>query len=203
MFRMQKLSSCPFDTLKHCSNNFTKVVFKTSRWRLWVLRVIRLLNTIRRLRTKRFFECPEYRNCQHVSSRCHVTSLHRHHQSCFLRRSQGRLLVLRVIRLLETSLKKHRRNRFFQCLEFTKSVRMVFLNNETSIHRSHQSRILRISQNIWVLKVTNVLKTTLDIFIKVSFLILRMKNRISYSLSTPWDIVSCTSSKSFLKTSRR
>jgi hypothetical protein len=43
------------------------------------------------------------------------TSLYRLHQSRFLRRPEGRLWLLRAIRLLKTSLKRHRKNSFFRC----------------------------------------------------------------------------------------
>jgi hypothetical protein len=88
-------------------------------------------------------------------------SLHQHHQSRILRRSQGRLWVLRAIGLLKTSLKQIRQNRFFQYPECRKCVRMDFLQNETSIHVLPESRIFIRPQNIGVLRVILLLKTSL------------------------------------------
>jgi hypothetical protein len=87
--------------------------------------------------------------------------LHRLHQSRVLRLPDGRLCVLRVIRLLKTSLARLRPNRFFQCVDCRKCVRMFFRHHDTSIIRLHQSRILRRSEGkLWVLRAIRLLKTS-------------------------------------------
>jgi hypothetical protein len=129
MLWIQKLSSNRFLTQWNIAfSTSPKFFLRRPELRLCVLGVIVLLETLlKRLRQKRCFECPEWRKCGHMYFRHHETSFHRHHQSRILRRSQGRLWVLRNTRLLRTSLKQLRPNRFFQSPQCTKSVRMVFV----------------------------------------------------------------------------
>jgi hypothetical protein len=90
------------------------------------------------------------------------TSLHRIHRSRILRRPEGRIWVLRPIRLLKTSIKRLRPSRFFRCLGSTKWVRMAFRHHETMIHPLHQSRFLRRPEGrLWVLRALPLLKTSL------------------------------------------
>jgi hypothetical protein len=87
------------------------------------------------------------------------TSLHRLHQSRFLRRPKGRLWVFRAIRLLKTSLPRIRTNHFFECPVCWKCVRIAFRHHEASLHRHNQSRILWFSEAIlwvhWAIRLFN------------------------------------------------
>jgi hypothetical protein len=69
------------------------------------VRAIRLHKTSPpRLRPSRLFRLPWCRRYVHLDFRHIVASLHRFHESRFLRLKDGRLGVLRPIRLLESSL---------------------------------------------------------------------------------------------------
>jgi hypothetical protein len=69
--------------------------------------------------------------------------LHRHHQSCILRRSVGRIWFIRAIRLIKSSLKRIHPSRFFRFSECRKWVRITFRHLETSLNRLQQCRFLR------------------------------------------------------------
>jgi uncharacterized protein YlaI len=89
------------------------------------------------------------------------TSLHRLYQSRFLRWPEGRLWVLRVIRLLKNHL-NNRPIRIFQCPRCRKWVRIDFRTFETSFHRLHQSRFLRLPEEDCVFKDIGLLKTLVN-----------------------------------------
>jgi hypothetical protein len=80
----------------------------------------------------------------------------------FLWRPEGRLWILRPIRLHEISLKQFRLSSFFRCPWTTKWVRMAFRILETSLHRIQQSRFLRRPEaKFWVLRPIRILKPSL------------------------------------------
>jgi hypothetical protein len=98
------------------------------------------------------------------------TLFHRLLQSHFLRRSEGRLWVLRAFRQIESFLKRLRPSRFFRCLESRKWIRMADWHLETSSHRLHQSRFLRRPEGwLWILRTYRLIKTPLKNFVKVAF----------------------------------
>jgi hypothetical protein len=93
-------------------------ILRRSKGKLWVLRIIRLLETsLKRLHPSRFFRCWGCRKWVHMDFGHLETSLHRLHQSRFLRYSEGRLWVLWAIRLLKTFIKRLRPNIFYACPE--------------------------------------------------------------------------------------
>jgi hypothetical protein len=95
----------------------------------------------------------------------------RRHQSRILRRSQGRLWVLRVIHILKKSLKRLHPSRFFRC-----------------------SGLYGLSTP-WNIASSNSKKSF--------FSTLRLQKMRSYGLSTHSNIASSTSPNSFFKTCRR
>jgi hypothetical protein len=110
--------------------------------RLWVLRSIPLFKTsLKQHRPSRFFGDPGLR--KFMAFRHLETTLNRLLQNRFLRRPEGRLWILRPIRLHNTSLKRFSPSSFFRCPGTTKWVRMAFRHFETSLHRLQQSRFLR------------------------------------------------------------
>jgi hypothetical protein len=131
------------------------------------------------------------------------TSLHRHHQRRILRRPEGRLGFVRIIRLLDTSISRLRPIRFFRCPGCRKWVCNAFRRLKSSLHRLHHSRILWPPESrLWVLRAIRLLKSSLPRFVQVAFYMPRMHKISSNGLSTPWNIASSNSLKSHLKTSR-
>jgi hypothetical protein len=68
----------------------------------------------------------------------------------FLRRPEGRLWILKAIRLLKTSLKHLRPSRFFRCPGCRKWVRMALRNLETTLHHLQQSYLRLPEGRLWV-----------------------------------------------------
>jgi hypothetical protein len=136
------LFAVPLYTFNHRFIEFTKSHFTHPESRLWFLRVILLLETsLPRLRPSHFFFWPRKKKISsHILSTT-SNSLHRLHQSRILRLPEGRLWVLRAICLFETLL---RPSRIFWCPGCSKWVRMAFRHLEISLHRLHQSHILRV-----------------------------------------------------------
>jgi hypothetical protein len=117
-------------TFRVLKSDFTQVVYFCSETQKWssliVLRAFLLLKkSLLRIR-QRVFWMPRIRKCVRMAFRHQETSLHRHHQRRILRRSKGRLWVLRSIRVLKTLLKRHHERRFFRYSEWRKCVRMAF-----------------------------------------------------------------------------
>jgi hypothetical protein len=81
-------------------------------------------------------------------------------QSRFITRTEGRLLLLRAIHLLKTSLTWLRKNYFFGCPVCRKWIGMAW-HFEISLHRLHQSRVLRNPDGrLWVLTPIRPPKTS-------------------------------------------
>jgi hypothetical protein len=119
---------------------------------------------------------------------------HRLRGSRFLRRPEGKLTILRGIRLHKYSLKRLRPSCFFQCSGCKKYVRMLFRQLETSLHPIQQSRILRRPQGrLCVFRAIAFLKHYLTYFVQVALVISNMQKIISHGLLTPWNIASSTS----------
>jgi hypothetical protein len=79
----------------------------------------------------------------------------------FFLRSEGRLWVLRAIRLLRTSLKRLHPSHIFRFPWCRKWVRLTHRHLETSLHRLRQRRFLRRPEGrLWVLRSIHLLKTT-------------------------------------------
>jgi hypothetical protein len=172
--------------------------------RLWVLMVIPLHKiTLKEHRPSRFFGTPRFLKC--MSFRHLETTLYRLLQNLFLRSPDGRLWILRHIRLHKISLKRFRPSRHFRCPGNTKWVRISLRHLETLLHRLHQSRFLRRPEGkLWVLRPIHPLKISLKRFRPFRFFWCPWRKKIcSHGLSTPWNIASSTSPKSFFKTSRR
>jgi hypothetical protein len=159
--------------------------------------------SLKQHRPNRFLWNPGLRKC--MAFRQLERDLHRHLQNRFLRRTGGRLWVLRHICLLKTSLKRLRPSRFFRCPRSTKWVRMAFRLFKTSLHRLRQSRFLRRSKGkIWIFRPIRLLKTSLKRLWQIRFFWMpRIKKMNSHGIWTPWNIFSTTSPKSFIKTTRR
>jgi hypothetical protein len=86
--------------------------------------------------------------------------LHLFHHSRFLRRPEGRLWVLRTIRLLKTSLKRLRKS-LFRWPRCRKCSYMTFRHLDISLYRLHKIRYLRRSEGrLWVLSAIRVLGTS-------------------------------------------
>jgi hypothetical protein len=80
---------------------------------------------------------------------------------------------------------------------------MAHRHLETSLHRLVQSRLLRRAEDIfWFLREFSYLKQLKRLH-ESHFSIPEMQKIITHGPSTPWNIVSSTSSKSSLKTCRR
>jgi hypothetical protein len=137
-----------------------RCISRRSEGRLLVPRAIRLLKeTLKKHRPSRFLGNPGCGKCMDFG---HLQTLYRLLQNRFLRRPEGRLWVLRPIRLLKTSLKRLRPSRFFPCPGSSKWVRMTFQHLETFLHRLHQSRFLRRPEGrLWDLRAIRLLKTSL------------------------------------------
>jgi hypothetical protein len=98
------------NTQKHRFIDFSSRFLRRPEDTLWVLRPIRVHEaSLPLLRPNRSFECPECMKCFRMAFRPNETSLHQHHISSILRRSEGRFLLLRVIRLFKTWLKRLKR----------------------------------------------------------------------------------------------
>jgi hypothetical protein len=97
-----------------------------------------------------------------MAFRHHETSLTRLHHSCFVRRSEARLWILRVIRLIKTSLKKLRPSWIFRCPGCRKWVLMAFGHHESWLYRLHVRSFLKRSEGrLRVLRDIRLLKTSL------------------------------------------
>jgi hypothetical protein len=78
---------------------------------------------------------------------------------------------------------------------------MSFRQPETSYHRIHQRRFLRRPEStLWVIRAIRLFKTSLKQLYQSLFWMLRMQKMSSHGISTPWNIASSTSPKSFFKT---
>jgi hypothetical protein len=98
---MQKMSSHGLS--KTCFIEFTIRFLRRPKGRLWFFRAILLLKTsLKRSHPSRVFQCSACKKCVRMAHRYVETSLHRLQQSRFLKRPNGRLCVVRVIRLLKS-----------------------------------------------------------------------------------------------------
>jgi hypothetical protein len=105
---------------------------------------------------------PSPKSWEHKAFPHFETSLHRLHQSRFLRRLEDRLWVLRPLSLHESSLKRLRPSRFFWCPGRTKLVPMASRHFETLLHRLHESRFQRRPEGrLWVLRTIHLDKNSL------------------------------------------
>jgi hypothetical protein len=87
-----------------------------------------------------------------------------------LRRPEGRLWLLRAIRLHKKSLRQLLQSPFFRWPECRKLVRIAFRHLQTSLHRHYQSRILRHPEIILrVLRAIQLLKLDLSDFVQIAF----------------------------------
>jgi hypothetical protein len=130
--------------------------------RLCDLRAIHLLKTLYKLlRPNRFFEGPECRKWDQMAPWHYRTSFHRHHQRRILRRSEGRLRVVRSIRLLKSWFKRRRLIRFFNAHDAENDL-VAFRHVETSLHRLQQCWYLRRSEGrLWVARDMRLLRISL------------------------------------------
>jgi hypothetical protein len=99
--------------------------------------------------------------CVLLAFRHHETLVNSNHESRILRRSQGRLWVLRTIRLLKASLKQLHQSCFFRWPGSRKWVRIAFRHLETSFHRFHQSFFKTSRRQIMCSKGNSPLETAL------------------------------------------
>jgi hypothetical protein len=147
-----------FLTSLHCLHQSR--FLRHSEGRLWVLRTIRLLKTsFKRIRPIAFFY-PWFRKLFRMVFGHLETSLHRLHQSRFSIRSEGKLWVLRAIRLLITSLKRYRESHFLRFPKWWKWLCMTHRHLETSLLRLRQSRLLRRAEGRFcVLRAIRIFKS--------------------------------------------
>jgi hypothetical protein len=93
------------------------------------------------------------------------TSLHRLHQSRFLRRLEGTLWLHRAIRLHKTSIKQHQASWFFDCQESQNEFVWIIWHLETSLYLLHLSRFSRRPEGrLWVLGAFRLHKYSLKEF---------------------------------------
>jgi hypothetical protein len=107
-----------------------------------------------------------------------------------------------TIRLLKTSLKRLRPNRFFRCTGNIKLVRMAFRHLESSLHRLHQSRFLRRPEcRLWVLRAIRFLKHHIRAFVQIAFTMPKIQKMISHCIRHLVTLIYLLQKRRFLKRS--
>jgi exopolyphosphatase/pppGpp-phosphohydrolase len=122
----------------------------------------------------------------------------------FLRRQEGRLCVLRAIRLLKTSLLRLSPNRFFFAQNVENAIEWPFEIMKLRIIDITKVEFEGVQKADYEFSGSFAhLKHHLSDFTQVVSFDAKMQKMYSYGLLTLLNIASSTSSKSFFKTSRR
>jgi hypothetical protein len=115
----------------------------------------------------------------------------------FISRSEGKLWVFRAFRLLKISLKRLHESHF---LRFPDSGNKFEWPIDNLKHRFIDIVIVDIRRpesRLWFLRAIRLLKTSLTTSYKLLFWMARMQKMFPHCFSTPWNIASLTSPKSF------